>query len=211
MAYNCVPSVMHYNLRKSAHHPLDWWQEQEDVEGNKIFNPIRLLKLVNYMLKCLKYMEEKDIDKYKKLILSPNKIDKYINKNKEQLISNTKVKYKIEKEKIKLQEAPNCIHIKKLKSKRFEYRKIKTDLFILDCIGLLEQYNIPDKIIQNLKQTFTELKEVEKVFEKIPKEEKIQENLINYLKEINIEKIYTVALAVNINEIEKITVKYQHI
>lgn len=68
MAYNCVPSVMHYNLRKSAHHPLDWWQEQEDVEGNKIFNPIRLLKLVNYMLKCLKYMEEKDIDKYKKLI-----------------------------------------------------------------------------------------------------------------------------------------------
>ena len=92
MAYNCVPSVMHYNLRKSAHHPLDWWQEQEDVEGNKIFNPIRLLKLVNYMLKCLKYMEEKDIEKYKKLILSPNKIDKYINKNKEQLISNTKVK-----------------------------------------------------------------------------------------------------------------------
>ena len=203
MAYNCVPSVMHYNLRKSAHHPLDWWQEQEDVDGNKIFNPIRLLKLVNYMLKCLKYMEEKDINKYKKRILSPNEIDKYINKNKEQLISNTKVRYKIEKEKIKLQEIPNCIHIRKLKSKRFEYRKIKTDLFILDCIGLLEQYHIPDRIIQNLKQTFTELKELEKVFEKIPKEEKIQENLINYLKKVNIEKIYTVALAVNIKEIEK--------
>lgn len=203
MAYNCVPSVMHYNLRKSAHHPLDWWREQEDVNGNKIFNPIRLLKLVNYMLKCLKHMEEKDIEKYKKLILSPNEVDKYISKNKEQLISNTKVKYKIEKEKIKLQEGPKCIHIKKLKSKRFEYRKIKTDLFILDCIGLLEQYNIPDRIIQSLKQTFIELKELEKVFEKIPKEEKIQENLINYLTKINVEKIYTVALAVNIKEIEK--------
>ena len=203
MAYNCVPSVMHYNLRKSAHHPLDCWQEQEDVNGNKIFNPIRLLKLVNYMLKCLKYMEEKDINKYKKLILSSNEIDKYINKNKEQLISNTKVKYKIEKEKIKLQEAPKCIHIRKLKSNRFEYRKIKTDLFILDCIGLLERYNIPDRIIQNLKQTFTELKELEKVFEKIPKEEKIQENIINYLTKINVEKIYTVALAINIKEIEK--------
>lgn len=55
------------------------------------------------------------------------------------------------------------------------------------------------KIIENINETIKELKEVEKVFEKIPKEEKIQENLINYLKEINIEKIYTVALAVNIN------------
>lgn len=67
------------------------------------------------------------------------------------------------------------------------------------------------KIRENINETIKELKEVEKVFEKIPKEEKIQENLINYLKEINIEKIYTVALAVNINEIKKITVKYQHI
>lgn len=47
----------------------------------------------------LKIYGRKDINKYKKLILSSNEIDKYINKNKEQLISNTKVKYKIEKEK----------------------------------------------------------------------------------------------------------------
>lgn len=203
MSYNCVPSLLHYNLRKSTHHPLDWWQEQENIEGNKIFNPIRLLKLLNYILKTLKYIEEKDINKYKKLILSPNEIDKYINKNKEKLISNTKVKYKIEKEKIKLQEAPNCIHIKKLKSKRVEYRKIKTDLFILDCIGLLQQYNLPEEVIADLKHIFTDLKEVEKIFEKIPKEEKIQESLIIYFKKINVQKVYTAALAVDINKIEK--------
>lgn len=198
LAYNCVPSVLHYNLSKNVHHPLDWWKKQKNVNGEKIFNAIRLLKLVNYMMKSLKALEEQDIKKYKKIIMEPNEVDKYINENKKSLISNVKTSYQIKNNKIVLQRLPYNAKVPKLINK-----KIKLDLFLLDCIDLLEEYDIPCKMIEYLKKQFKELKEINKVFEKIPEEERIQREVIKNLKRKNIENVYTLARTINLEEIRK--------
>lgn len=201
LAYNCVPSIWHYNLRKSTHHPLDWWKKQKNIKNEPIFHPIRLLKLVNYMMKSLKGLEEKEIEKYQKIVMPPNKVDNYINQNTEKLYSAIKT--------IEIQQVPYNLKIHRLRNSKKSVQSIKLDLFILDCINLLKEYNIPPEIIKYLKKEFRELKEVKKIFEKIPEEEKIQKQLINKLKQKKIENIYTVASAVNIEEIRKRKIKIE--
>lgn len=201
LAYNCVPSIWHYNLRKSIHHPLDWWKKQKNRNNEPIFHPIRLLKLVNYMMKSLKGLEEKEIKKYKKIVLEPNEIDKFISQNARDLISNVKT--------IELKEVPYNLKIPKLRNRKIKYEPIKLDLFLLDCINLLEEYKIPSEIIKYLKKQFKKLKEINKVFEKIPEEEKIQKELIKILKSKKIENVYTVARSVNLGEIRKRKIKVE--
>lgn len=201
LAYNCVPSVLQYNLRKSVLHPLDWWKAQRDINNNKIFNEIRLLKLINYTMKSLKAFDE-EIEKYEKIIMTPNKIDKYIIQNYDKLISNVKTAYKVIENKAILEEVPHNIKIPRTSERKLKYKQIKLDIFISDCINLLEEYDIPNDIIKYLRKYFKELKEIDKVFEKIPKQEKIQKELIKFLKSKNIENVYTVASTVKLKEIQ---------
>ena len=53
VSFNCVPVISRYNSSKSGYHLLDWWKNQNDGKGNSIYNPYRLLKIVNYILKSL--------------------------------------------------------------------------------------------------------------------------------------------------------------
>ena len=48
--FNCIPVIKRYNSSKSGYHLLDWWKCQNDGKGNTIYNPYRLLKIVNYIL-----------------------------------------------------------------------------------------------------------------------------------------------------------------
>ena len=72
-AFNCVPVISRYNSSKSGYHLLDWWKGQNDGQGNTIYNPYRLLKIINYILKSLKSLEEKN-----DLLEENNDIDEYL-------------------------------------------------------------------------------------------------------------------------------------
>ena len=70
---NIVPSVYQYNIQKNGYYILDWWTKAKDINGNSIYTPEKLLKLVNYMLKSLQARKELGIKKqpreYRKRLL----------------------------------------------------------------------------------------------------------------------------------------------
>lgn len=82
LAFNCVPVIKRYNEQKSGFHLLDWWRIQTNENGKSLYNPHRLLKLINYMIKCLEVIDEESKKDY---VLTDNEIDKYLNENLEML------------------------------------------------------------------------------------------------------------------------------
>ena len=60
---NIVPTVLQYNVQKNGYYILDWWPKARDINGNSIYSPERLLKLVNYMLKSLQARKDLGIKK----------------------------------------------------------------------------------------------------------------------------------------------------
>ena len=86
MAFNCIPVNGKYNSSKSGYHLLDWWKCQTDAFGHSIYNPLRLLKVLNYMIKCL---EAVNLDDPTVHILKDNEVDSYLDKHKEELNTNT--------------------------------------------------------------------------------------------------------------------------
>ena len=79
MAFNCIPVSRKYNSSKSGYHLLDWWKYQTDEFGNSVYDPLRLLKLLNYMIKSLESIgiEEPIIH-----VLEDNEIDQFLRENK---------------------------------------------------------------------------------------------------------------------------------
>ena len=81
---NLFPTVLHYNLQKHGYNPLDYWKQAKDIKGNSIYNPYRLLKVINYMIKtstpeARACVRGGDIKKFKKLILEDkNAIDIFL-------------------------------------------------------------------------------------------------------------------------------------
>ena len=59
LAYNCVPSILQYNLRKSVHHPLDWWTRQKNINGKEIF--IKISKLYDKKSKSFRRTRNRTI------------------------------------------------------------------------------------------------------------------------------------------------------
>ena len=47
--WNCFPASIDRNVSKNGYHLLDWY----DNEGITDYNPYRLLKIINYMVKVL--------------------------------------------------------------------------------------------------------------------------------------------------------------
>lgn len=91
LAFNCVPVIKKYNEQKSGFHLLDWWRMQTNENGKSLYNPHRLLKLINYMIKCLEVIDSSDISKH---VLGNNEIDKYLDDNLEMLNKDFSMPYK---------------------------------------------------------------------------------------------------------------------
>ena len=92
---NIVPTVLQYNVQKNGYYILDWWPKAKDINGNTIYSPEKLLKLVNYMVKSLQTRKDLGIKKqpreYRKRLLTPNEIDKFLSQEDiaEKLLSDT--------------------------------------------------------------------------------------------------------------------------
>lgn len=82
LAFNCIPVINKYNGAKSGYHLLDWWRIQNSDKGKSLYNPHRLLKLINYMVKALEAMDKEDETIH---ILTENEIDKFLSVNIEML------------------------------------------------------------------------------------------------------------------------------
>lgn len=88
MAFNCIPVMLRYNSSKSRYHLLDWWKCQNDGFGNTIYNPYRLLKILNYMIKSLEAINQDD----EMYVLRDNEIDIFLAQNQDKLEVKTKQK-----------------------------------------------------------------------------------------------------------------------
>jgi len=84
MAFNCIPVNGKYNSSKSGYHLLDWWKCQTDGMGHSIYSPYRLLKILNYMLKCLESINKEDGSTY---VLTDNEIDVFLAEHLEEGLS----------------------------------------------------------------------------------------------------------------------------
>ena len=107
---NLIPTVYQYNVQKNGYYPLDYLKQAKNTENNLIYNPYRLLKIINYMMKsstveARECVRGKDVKKFKKIILTPNEIDKYLKKieesESEKLFSDTETGLDESKKKLK--------------------------------------------------------------------------------------------------------------
>ncbi len=58
IAPNIIPDVLHYNVRKKTNNLLDYWRKEKNANGDNIYSPYRLLKLVHYILKSIQARQE---------------------------------------------------------------------------------------------------------------------------------------------------------
>ena len=91
LAFNCIPVIKKYNEAKSGYHLLDWWRIQTVEDGKSMYNPHRLLKLINYMVKCLEAMNSENETIH---VLTDNEIDKFLRENIELLNKDFSIPFK---------------------------------------------------------------------------------------------------------------------
>lgn len=198
---NIVPSVLQYNIQKSNHYLLDWWPKAKDINGNSIYSPEKLLKLVNYMLKSMEIRKKLGIKKYpeeyREKLLEPNEIDDFLNEdNIAKKLKSETITATIESEDGKTilasiptkdMEIPSLVKQKEL--------KITEIMFLIDAIEVLErEEKFPKEIIEKL---YTMLKGVEN---EIPFEIELRKNILAVLQGIDIENNrYTIGNSLLIN------------
>ena len=207
---NIVPSVYQYNIQKNGYYILDWWTKAKDINGNSIYSPEKLLKLVNYMLKSLQARKELGIKKqpreYRKRILKPNEIDEFLNQEEiaEKVLSDTITSTtQVEDGKNILTQIPQQEgEIPSLAKQKDKETKITEAMFLTDALEVLQkEEKIPQEVIVKLQNMY---KEVEG---EIPFEIEVRKNIISALEQMGIENNkYTVAnsLLVNTNLLEKV-------
>ena len=228
---NLVPSVIQYNTQKNGYYPLDYLKQAKNTENNPIYSPYRLLKLINYMMKSnttearecvkeyasaktnytgseIKKVQNQNIKKFKKIILTPNEIDKYLKeieeKESDKLFSN--VETGLDESKKKLKNLPsfgkeNYTRDTEGKYKITEYKLHMMDIFLHDSIKILEaEKEIANAEIEREDGTKTTVQEqLHQIYEKNVKgniafEIKIRDEILKQLKELGIEENqYTVA------------------
>ena len=207
---NIVPSVYQYNIQKNGYYILDWWTKAKDINGNSIYSPEKLLKLVNYMLKSLQARKELGIKKqpreYRKRLLKPNEIDEFLNQEEiaEKVLSDTITSTtQVEDGKNILTQIPQQEgEIPSLAKQKDKETKITEAMFLTDALEVLQkEEKIPQEVIVKLQNMY---KEVEG---EIPFEIEVRKNIISALEQMGIENNkYTVAnsLLVNTNLLEKV-------
>ena len=205
---NIVPSVYQYNIQKNGYYILDWWPKAKDINGNSIYSPEKLLKLVNYMLKSLQARKDLGIKKqpreYRKRLLKPNEIDEFLNQAEiaEKVISDTITATTQEDGKKILTQIPQKEgEIPSLYKQKDKEIKITEVMFLEDALKVLgKAEKIPQEIISKLQNMY---KEVEG---EIPFEIEVRKNIISALEQMGIENNkYTVtnSLLVNTNLLER--------
>ena len=194
---NIVPTVLQYNIQKNGYYILDWWSKAKDINGNSIYSPEKLLKLVNYMLKSLQARKDLGIKKqpreYRKRLLTPNKIDEFLMQEEiaKELLSDTiTATTELEDGKNILKQIPQQEgEIPSLAKQKAKETKITEAMFLTDALEVLEkEEKIPQEITEKLQNMY---KEVEG---EIPFEIEVRKNILSVLEQMGIENNkYTVA------------------
>ena len=194
---NIVPTVLQYNVQKKEYYILDWWPKAKDVNGNLIYTPEKLLKIVNYMLKSLQARKDLGIKKhqreYRKRLLTPNEIDEFLMKEgiAEGLISDTiTATTEIEDGKNILTQIPQQEGtIPSLAQQKDKGTKITEAMFLTDALEVLrKEEKIPQEVIAKLQNMY---KEVEG---EIPFEIEVRKSILSVLEQMGIENNkYTVS------------------
>ena len=194
---NIVPSVYQYNIQKNGYYILDWWTKAKDINGNSIYSPEKLLKLVNYMLKSLQARKELGIKKqpreYRKRLLTPNEIDEFLMQEEiaRELLSDTiTATTEVEDGKKILTQIPQKEgEIPSLSKQKDKEIKVTEAMFLTDALGVLQkEEKIPQEVVIKLYNMF---KEVEG---EIPFEIEVRKTILDVLEQMGIENNkYTVA------------------
>lgn len=203
IAQNMIPSVVQYNIAKNGYHLLDWYKKQETPSGEKIYNPYRLLKIYNYMAKSLSAMDLKG-EEYRQAILDKNNLDNYLENYESMIYSDEITSYEVYDDETSLiQKIPyikgEIAHLDE--EKNTKYSEVELSEFMNNMLLELQESEIDKEIIEEAKSIFENLSNRDKVFERIPKEEKAQAEVIEYLKTLGCESYYTIARTIDISKI----------
>lgn len=198
ISVNCVPVITRYNSSKSGYHLLDWWKSQNDGQGNTIYNPYRLLKIINYILKSLKGLEDK-----RSYLLEDNKIDEYLAKVENLLYSNIQsVDQKEDNKKLSSIEVMRKMNLKTVEEDYQLYDnigsiRIDLDIFLAEAIDYIKQDIKEPEIIDYLIELFNNIGNI-KIENKViysKNDEKIRTNkvLIDWLRKNGVENVFGIA------------------
>jgi len=195
MAFNCVPVIRKYNTIKSGYHLLDWWRTYTKNGRESLYNPYRLLKLINYMLKSL---EARDMENKRDFILNPNEVDEFLTENKEKLNQKNYIKLSNKAfQKINQLEFLTALELVTLEDNYTLYSsldglKLNPAIFFEEAIYLMTG-DISEEIIQKLEERIKNISDIyidnKKVFsnEMDPKDIEIRRKLLNWAKKEGIE------------------------
>lgn len=198
MAFNCVPVIPKYNSSKSGYHLLDWWKCQTDGFGNSVYNHFRLLKLLNYMIKCLEAVNMQDRITH---ILKDNEIDVFLFENKQQLegaSKNRSVKGDFRKiSQLEVLKKMDMISIEDLYSVYSELDNIMLNpaIFFEEAIHELSGV-IPVKILKIAEEKIRAIPDIyineKKVFKKDmkPEDVRIRQQVLKWAEEEKLENKY---------------------
>jgi len=198
MAFNCIPVSGKYNSSKSGYHLLDWWKCQTDGWGNSVYNPLRLLKVLNYMIKCL---EATQLDDRTIHILTDNEIDVFLAEHKddsETSVGKNKRKNDFKKiSQIEVLRKMDMVRIEDLYSIYSELDSIKlnTAIFFEETIHELTGA-LPDEILKIIENKILVLPDIyidgKKVFKKEmkPADIRIRQLLLEWAEKENLENKY---------------------
>lgn len=211
MAFNCIPVSAKYNSSKSGYHLLDWWKCQSDAFGNSIYNPFRLLKVLNYMIKCLESVNMEDPVIH---VLSENEIDKFLFEHRDELECNTKkIKAKDDFKKISQLEMlrkMDMIRLEDLYSVYSELENIRLNvaIFFEETLHELEG-DIPNEVLASVSDKIHMLPDLyidgKKVFKKEmnPEDVKIRQQVLKWAEEENLENKYGIVGYMNFEVLKK--------
>jgi hypothetical protein len=177
---------------------LDWWKNQNDGKGNTIYNPYRLLKIVNYILKSLKSLEDN-----KDYLESANKVDEYLLKLENLLYSNIQhVDVKDDNKKLSIIEVMQKVNLKPLEEDYQLYDsvgsiQIDLDVFLAEAIDFISQDIKDSEILNYINELFYSVGEI-KIENKVVysrDDRKIETNriLLEWLRKNQVENIFGIA------------------
>ncbi len=180
LAFNCVPVIKKYNEQKSGFHLLDWWRMQTGENGKSLYNPHKLLKLINYMIKCLEAINMENAATH---VLIDNEIDKYLNDNLDLLNKDFSLPYKkptyknISKiETYMRMEMSQEEYIAKMYDELDKF-KLNVAIFFEEAIYELSK-DIPLEVIEELKHKISDIPNIymdgKKIFKKEMNEKDIE-------------------------------------
>lgn len=198
LAFNCVPVINKYNGSKSGYHLLDWWRIQAGENGKSIYNPHRLLKLMNYMIKCLESMNMEDGMTH---VLIDNEIDEFLRNNmsllyKEFDITDKKGSYKniSQIEMYRRMEMTNEEYMGQMYDGLNEF-KLNVSIFFEEVLHELSK-DIPESIIEKIKSKISQIPNIyiedKKIFKKEMDEKdiEIRERIIEWSEREGIDNKY---------------------